>query len=129
MADNVMFNVKENFNMEAFAARLADTYRGKGYTVNVMNMNGIYSLTFDKGTGGANTLLGLGEGIKANITWMNGAVNINFTDAEWTSKIIGIGVGWFLCLVPFVTAIIGTTRQLSLPKSIGNDAMMIAATM
>ena len=129
MADNVMINVRETFNMEAFAARLADTYRGKGYTVNVVNMNGIFSLTFDKGTGGINTLLGMGEGIKANITWMNGTVNINFSDAEWTVKIIGLVAGWFLCMIPFVTAIIGTTRQLSLPKSIANDAMMIAASM
>ena len=129
MADNVMFNVKPTFDMEVFAAKLADTYKAKGYTVNVVNMNGACSITFDKGTGGINTLLGMGEGIKANITRMNDTVSINFSDAEWMSKIIGLGVGWFLCFVPFVTAIIGTTRQLSLPKSIANDATMIAASL
>lgn len=129
MADNTMFNVKPTFDMEAFAARLADTYKAKGYTVNVVSMNGSYSISFDKGTGGINTLLGMGEGIKANITRMNDTVSINFSDAEWTSKIIGFVVGWFLCMIPFVTAIIGTTRQLSLPKTIANDATMIAASM
>lgn len=124
-----MFNVKPNFDAEIFAAKLADNYRAKGYTVNVVNMNGFLSITFEKGTGGINTLLGLGEAVKANITRMNDAVCINFSDAEWTSKIIGFVVGWILCLIPFITAIIGTTRQLSLPKSIANDATAIAASM
>lgn len=129
MANNVMFNVKPTFDMEVFTTRLADTYKAKGYTVNVVNMNGSCSITFDKGTGGINTLLGMGEGIKANITRMNDTVSINFSDAEWTGKIIGFVAGWFLCMIPFITASIGTMRQLSLPKSIANDATMIASSL
>ena len=129
MADNIMFNVKPDFNMDVFAGRLADTYRAKGFTVNVANMNGNYMLTFDKGTGGINTILGMGLGIKATCMLVNGALNITFSDAEWTGKIIACVVGWFLCLVPFITGIIGVVNQMGLPKQIGNDATMIASTM
>lgn len=127
MANNVMFNVSENFNMEDFAEKLAENYRAKGYTVNVANMNGSSVLTFDKGTGGINMLLGLGEGIKATCMLTNNALSINFSDGDWTGKIIGLIAGWFLCLIPMVTAIIGCVKQSKLPKEIGNDATMIAA--
>ncbi len=129
MANNVMFQATPTFDMDAFATKLADTYRAKGYMVNVMKLNGNCMITFEKGTGGINTVLGMGEGIKANISKTNEIISINFTDAEWTSKIIGGVVGWFLCLIPVITAIVGVTRQLSLPKDIANDATMIAATM
>ncbi len=129
MANNVMFNVNPTFDMEVFAAKLADTYRAKGYDVNVANMNGMCTIAFDKGTGGINMLLGLGEGIKATITKMNDTLMINYSDAEWTGKIIGCVVGWFLCMIPMITAIIGIVKQTSLPKKISNDATMIASTL
>ncbi|MBQ7385393.1 MAG: hypothetical protein IJW04_02675 [Ruminococcus sp.] len=129
MANNVMFNVNPTFDMEVFAAKLADTYRVKGYDVNVANMNGMCTIAFDKGTGGINMLLGLGEGIKATITKMNDTLMINYSDAEWTGKIIGCVVGWFLCMIPMITAIIGIVKQTSLPKKISNDATMIASTL
>ena len=127
MANNVMFNVSPTFNLDVFATRLADTYRAKGYVVNVASMGTSYSITFDKGTGGINTILGMGEGIKANITLTGNALNISFTDEEWTGKIVALVIGWFLCWVPIITGIIGIIRQTSLPKEIGTDATMIAS--
>ncbi len=59
----------------------------------------------------------------------NGVLNITFTDAEWTSKIIGAVIGWFLCLIPLITAIIGVVRQTSLPKNIENDVRMMISSM
>lgn len=129
MSDNVMFNVNPSFDLEVFAAKLADTYRAKGYTVNVANMNGMCTIVFDKGTGGINMLLGMGEGIKATVTKANDTVMLNFSDAEWTGKIIGCIIGLFLCMIPMITAIIGIVRQTSLPKKIANDATMIASTL
>ena len=129
MADNVMFNVTPTFDMEVFANKLAETYKAKGYTVNVANMNGICSITFEKDIGGINMLLGMDEGIRANVTRIDNSVNISFSDGAWIGKLIGLGVGWFLCFIPFVTAIFGVTKQLSLPKQIGNDATMIAASL
>ena len=59
----------------------------------------------------------------------DGVLTINFSDGDWTGKIIGLCVGWFICFVPFITAIIGCVKQSQLPKKIGNDAMMIASQM
>ena len=124
-----MLNVNPSFDMDVFVGRLTDTYRIKGYNVSVVNMNGAYIVTFEKGTGGINTLLGLGESVKATCMCTNGMLTVSYSDAEWTSKIIGGVVGWFLCLIPFITAIIGAVHQLQLPKSISNDATMIASSM
>ena len=130
MANNLMLNVNpETFNLDVFVNALASNFRGRGYTVTAINMNGSYMLTFEKGIGGINTVLGLGESIKATCMFVNGMLTVNFSDEEWTSKIIGIVVGWFLCLIPFITGIIGVTRQLQLPKTITSDATMIASTM
>lgn len=134
MADNVMFNVKPEFNEAEFCEKLAETYRAKGYTVNVTALNGSYVISVEKDLGGINTVLGMGEGIKVNVIRNGDVVNVNFTDAEWVSKIIAVCIGWFLgwtviCLAAMVTGIIGVTKQLSLPKSIGTDAQRIAASM
>ena len=128
MADSIMFNVPQGFDFNLFIQRLSDKYRAEGFTVNVANFNGSVVMSFDKGTGGINMLLGMGEGIKATIMLQNGTMSINFSDGDWTGKIIGLVVGWFLCLIPFITAIIGCVKQSSLPKKIGNDATMIAAS-
>lgn len=126
MANDVMLNVSEGFDLGGFSQKLAEMYRMKGYSVTAVSMNKSWMLTFDKGTGGINTLLGLGEGIKATCAVSGNMLSVRFTDAEWTGKIIGLVVGWILCLIPFITAIIGCTRQSKLPKSIANDAMMLA---
>lgn len=129
MANNVMFNVRSSFDMNTFLSQMVGIYQAKGYAVNVVNMNGVYIITFDKDTGGINTLLGLGEGIKATVMRMNDILTINFSDEEWESKIIGFGVGLLLCAIPCITAAIGTYRQSCLPKNIANDASILVAQM
>lgn len=129
MAQSTMVNVGPNFDMNMFAQRLAETYQAKGFTVQVADLGNCVSIVFDKGTGGINMLLGLGLGITANCTVNNETMIINYTDGDWTGKVIGIVVGWLLCFVPFICAIIGSVRQTSLPKNIGNDALMIASNL
>ncbi len=129
MANNVMFNVSENFDVKAFAEKLAETYRMKGYTANIASMNNSCIITIEKGTGGINTILGMGEGIKANCMLSGNSLSVNFSDGDWTGKIIALIVGWFLCFIPCITGIIGIVKQTSLPKNIANDATMIASNM
>ena len=129
MADAVYFNVAPNFDLHMFAGQLAEKYRMEGFTVTVADFNNAEVITFDKDTGGINMLLGLGQGIKATCMVADGVLTINFSDGDWTGKIIGLCVGWFICFVPFITAIIGCVKQSQLPKKIGNDAMMIASQM
>lgn len=129
MADSVMFNVGPNFDFNVFADRIAQTYSAQGFAVSVADVNGSKIVKFDKNTGGINTLLGLGLGITATFSLYNGVLQINFSDGDWTGKIIGLAIGWLICLIPFVTAIIGTVNQLDLPKKIGKDAGFIITQM
>ena len=93
MADNLMLNVAENFDVNAMAQQLADMYRAQGFTVNVANMNNSVIMEFDKGVGGINMLLGMDLGIKATMTVNGTAVTGNAfttsgTDAEDTQVTI-----------------------------------------
>lgn len=129
MADSVMLNIGPSFDFNAFADRLAQMYAAQGFAVSVTDINNAKVIKFEKETGGINTVLGLGVGITATCSIYNGVLQIMYTDAEWNSKIIGGLIGWFVCLVPLITAIIGAVRQSDLPKNIGRDAGMIVAQM
>lgn len=129
MAENFMMNVSAEFDVGLLAQKLTDTYRMKGYTANMFSLGKEYTVKIEKGTGGINTLLGLGEAITANISLTGDVLTVSFIDAEWLGKIIGLVTGWFLCMIPFITAIIGTTRQLSLPKEIAKDIRMIVGSI
>ena len=129
MANNLMFNVSPTFDMDIFANTLSNNFRQKGYQVTAVNMNGSYMLTFAKGIGGINMVLGLGESVKATVMCINGMLTINYSEEEWTSKIIGFVVGWICCWIPIITAIIGCMHQVQLPKNINAEATMIASTL
>lgn len=132
MANNFMVNVPENFDLEEFADEVAQQYQAKGFQVNTLKMKNSVKLVFDKKCGGINMLLGLGQGISATCSFVgkqNDTLSVNFSDGDWTGKIIGLVAGWFLCLVPFITAIIGSVRQMSLPKDISNDMQTTLSNM
>ncbi len=130
MADNLMIKVDESLSITELAEQLAGIYRNKGFSVVVTNLkNGASTLVFDKGVGGINLLLGMGLGITATMTRNNGMLAVIYSDAEWMGKVIGLGVGWFLCLVPFLTAIVGSVKQLGLAKEINKDITMLANQM
>lgn len=124
-----VFNVGPNFNLTTFSEQLAGLYRTKGFMVNVAYFNGNSVITFEKDVGGINYLLGLGEGIKATVSQNGNAVMINYSDGDWTGKIVGFAVGWILCFIPLITALIGTVKQLSLNDKITGDAMIIASNL
>ena len=118
----LMFNVIENYDVHALAFKLRDLYVSKGFTVNVLNsFPGNCTLRFEKDTGGINTVLGNGKGITVSFTLQGNMLYINFTDPEWTSKIVAILLGWFLCLIPFITGIIGAVAQNNFPGEITQD--------
>lgn len=129
MAKSFMVNVPEKFDITAFADEVAALYQGKGYTVRKVNMKNGTKITVEKGVGGINTVLGMGEAITATCTMQGkdgGVLSVNLSDGDWTGKIIGLVVGWFVCLIPCITAIIGITKQMSLEKSMQSDLEMTA---
>ena len=125
MDNSLIINVSEGTTLDGIAQRLVELYYAKGYTVTVTTFNNSTSISFEKDIGGINTILGLGVGIKANLTLNNGVLYVTYSDAEWTSKIIGAIIGWFLCWIPIVTAVIGTVKQMDVSKNISNDIRMI----
>ena len=130
MANSFVLNVRNGFDLGMFCQNVAQFYQTQGFVVNVgMFGPGNAQITFDKNTGGINTILGLGIGLKANIMYNGNALSVSFTDAEWTGKIIGIVVGPYLCLIPIVTAIVGIIKQSDFPKQLQNDMTMIASNM
>lgn len=129
MANNVLVNVKSDFDLAVFADRLAKTYVNKGYTVNVLNVNGTTALTVEKGTSGATHLLGMSESVRVNCILTNDLLTVSFSDEAWTNKIVAVIVGWIICCIPFITGIVGCVRQYSLPTNIAQDVQMIVAGM
>ena len=129
MADTLMKNVSEGFDLEAMAQEIKENFTAKGFTVNVMKMKNGVRLKFDKKCGGINMLLGLGQGITATCMLQGKERDnlvVNYSDGDWTGKIIGLIAGWCLCWVPIINAIIGCIKQSSLPKEINEAIMAIA---
>ncbi len=65
-----------------------------------------------------NSVLGLGLECRVAITATEDALTLTI-NSEWTNKIIALAIGWILCWVPFVTGIVGTINQYTLPEKIG----------
>lgn len=124
MAQPMFLNVPEGFDMGVFAQKMTDAWQQKGYIVQSAVTETTAVLTINKGLGGINTVLGLGEGVTANCSLADGRLIINFINEEWTSKIIACIVGWFCCFIPLVTGIVGIVRQINLPKNISADAQL-----
>jgi len=125
MTDTKIFPLPPNFDMDKMIQQITQMYQAKGFTVMAMPMGTGAVIDFRKDDGGITKYLGLALGVKANIMVQNGNMIINFSDAEWTGKIVGLVIGWVFCLIPFIIALIGSFRQLELPNSIGNDIQMI----
>ncbi len=132
MANNFTTNVSSNFNVTDLAEQIASQYQAKGFKVNLLKLKNGVKIVFDRKCGGINMLLGLGQGITATCT-LHGKekdmLSVDFSDGDWIGKIIGLIAGWFLCMIPFITAIIGLVKQLSLPKNIANDMQLIISDL
>ena len=134
MAQNLLLGVSPEFDFPTFVQRLSDTYRAKGYTTNIMDMGGNFSMVIEKDTSGLTHLLGMSESIRVNMIVGPGpmgenTLSINFAEEAWIGKILALVVGWIVCCIPFITGIIGCVRQYSLPNNISNDVRMIVAGM
>ena len=125
MADTKIIPISADFDLKNMVAKLTQTYQAKGFDVTAMQLGTGISIDFKKDDDGIKKFIGLALAIKANITLNENTMMINFTDAEWMGKIIALGIGWLLCLVPAFLGGYGAVKQLELPKTIGNDIQMI----
>ncbi|MCL2828372.1 MAG: hypothetical protein FWD99_06495 [Oscillospiraceae bacterium] len=130
MSGTKMFPVPPNFNMDDLVQKVTQMYQAKGFDVTSMPMgSGGASIDFRKNDGGIQKYVGLALGIRANIMLQNNTVVINFSDPEWTGKIVGLAIGWVFCLIPFIIAIVGCVQQSEFPQSVGNDIQALANTV
>lgn len=122
-----MASVSEEFDVLKAAEDLVAAYQAKGYVARSMKMKNGARITIEKGRGGINTILGMSEGITVTLTKQNETTLVaGFSDGDWVSKIIGFAVGLF-CFITFITAIVGTVKQLSLPKNVEADIAAIVS--
>ncbi len=132
MANDFMVNISENFDMDRLEEELVQQYQARGFQVRTMKMKNCVKFVFDKKCGGINMLFGLGQGISATCSLQgkdHDMLSVAFSDGDWTGKIVGLVVGWCLCGIPSITAIIGICKQVSLPKDIANTMQMLIANM
>ena len=117
MADSLTINVSENFDLNFMAQKIKESFQTKGFIVTTASLSpNSVRIVFDKGCGGINMLLGMGQGITADCTVNGNCLTVNYVDGDWTGKIVGLIVGWFLCWIPCLTALIGCINQSGLPK-------------
>lgn len=93
--------------------------QAQGYEVsaNVMNEK-TASILVTKDNEGFKNLLGLGSECSVNLTVLSENQLTVTIDSKWTNQIIAIAVGWFFCLVPFFTGIVGSINLNGLPQKI-----------
>jgi hypothetical protein len=126
MADTKVFQTGPDFDMSALVQSIKQTYQAKGFTVSAMKIGNGISIKFSKNADGITKFIGMAQEVTANLTLTDGnTLYVNFTDAEWTGKIVGFIIGWFLCFIPIIFAVMGCIKQIELPKQISTDIQML----
>lgn len=128
MANTFMTNVPDTFTLEYLGQELTKSFQQKGYIVTTA-LSGTDNLRvrLEKNCGGINLLMGLGKGITASCSLQNNTLVVNYLEGDWIGKIIGLAVGWILCFIPFITAIIGCIQQVGLPNEINMEISAAAS--
>ena len=85
------------------------------------------TMVVKKDRDGFSNIIGLGVECSVNASLVNGMLTLNI-DSEWGNKIIALAIGWFFCLIPFITGIVGCSNQYSLPGKIIAAFTTAAAT-
>ncbi len=80
-------------------------------------------IVVQKDRDGFKNILGMGLECRVTLTINGNTLNLNI-ESEWTNKIIAMVVGWFLCLIPFITGIVGAVGQNGMPGHIETAIMM-----
>ncbi len=125
MAENMILNVAEGYDLAALADRIASTYQQKGFSANVTGAPNGIMVRLEKNLGGLNTLLGLGKGITVYLSLNGNTLQVSYSQEEWNGKIIAIAIGWIVCFIPLITGILGAVEQSNLSKEINNDIRML----
>ena len=128
MSTTKTFVIKEGVQLGQILSAAEQNLNAQGYSVQVVPMNdATATLNVSKDYDGIKKLIGLGVSCTATVSIQNGTTLMVNIDSDWTNKIIALAIGWFFCLIPFITGIVGCSNQSSLPNKI-SDAVMIASS-
>lgn len=118
MATMRAYPIGPGASIQTIAQAVEQNFMGQGFQVNSQIMSPANAMiTIGKDRDGFKNIIGLGLECRVSLMINGNQLSVSI-DSEWTNKIIAIVVGWFLCLVPFITGIIGAINQSSLPEKI-----------
>ena len=123
MAKTTIVPLKSGTGIAGVTNAAAEALRAQGFECTPVILNDTLNVKIDRD--GIKNIIGLGLESKVTLTLMNDSLNVSVED-EWSNKIIAIALGWFVCLVPFITGIVGCVNQSGLSKKIF-DAIQLAA--
>ena len=127
MADSKFIPCSADTDPVRVAELAAENLRMQGYEAAVQPMGNSAMLSVARDRTGFKNIIGLGLECTSTISLMNdNTLNIS-TESEWSNKIIAVAVGWFLCLVPFITGLVGLINQSELPNKISAAVTAAAA--
>lgn len=130
MSKNRIISMGAGANLNDIVNMTCQNLTAQGYQVQAQMLSPVNAIvTVGKDRDGFKNFMGLGVESKVNLTVMNNTQLSMTVDSEWTNKIIALAVGWFLCLIPFITGIIGCVNQSSLPDKIMDAFTGSAASM
>ncbi len=126
MSVNKLLPIGPNADLNTIVNGACQNLQAQGYNVVPAMMGpGSAMITVQKDRDGFKNIIGLGIECRVTLTLNGPSINLNI-ESEWTNKIIALVVGWFLCLIPFITGIVGCVNQSGLPGKI-ETAIMAAA--
>lgn len=126
MSSTRNFQVNPNANIHEITQAAAQALSAQGYQCLPQPMGPQSAmLTVSKDRDGIQNFIGLGVECRVTLT-LNGQMLAVTIDSEWSNKIIAMAVGWFICLIPFITGIVGAVNQNSLPDKIFTAINMAA---
>ena len=129
MSKTASYQLNSGAELGEVVAVATQNLQALGYDVasNVMNAQSA-SILVTKDNEGIKNLLGLGLECTVTLTRL-GENQVTITiDEKWTNQIIAIAIGWFFCLVPFFTGIVGAINLNGLPQKVTNSIQSGVAT-
>ncbi|MDR1629768.1 MAG: zinc ribbon domain-containing protein [Oscillospiraceae bacterium] len=125
MADNLIFQVNDNFNLDEFAQKVIRMGHARGYMTTYASAGGIYFIDFNDGNEGFTKYIGMGANIRLTLLKNGMTLHANFTDADWIGKVVAYCLSSVTCGFALIPGIIGTFKQLDFPKKIGNELYLL----
>ena len=119
MSKNSSVALPEGADLGAVVELAKQQLQSQGFeATGVVSGNNCATLTVQKDRDGIKNIIGLGVECRATLTVMNGNTMTINVESEWGNKILALALGWFLCLVPFITGIVGCSNQSGLPNKV-----------